>query len=135
MNNTMVYDNRAYYRGGAVYIYIVNYNSYGYGNLDFQLKIRNTTAHRNRVDHGDGGAIHVYNYNRNGPSNFQIRIDTTMVYDNRADRGDGGAIYIRSYRTTNSWSSISQCHFINNTACQGSGAIYSSMDSWVLMCN
>ena len=63
--------------------------------------VLNTTAHRNRAEHSDGGAIYIYNDNRYGHSDFQIRMNTTMVYDNRADQGDGGAIIIHTILQNN----------------------------------
>ena len=60
-------------------------------------------------------------------------MDNSIIYDNTAIKGNGGAVYIhvfiRSYSATNSSSSITRCHFINNAAGQGSGgAIYKSID-------
>ena len=124
-------NNRAYYRGGAIYAYSstvridrsqfsfntqVYYRGYG-GAINAQQS--NITVDSSVFDNNNGGYSGVI-YHSSG--NFQI-CNTTFLNNRAGTRGSGGAIHAEQVFTN---SSVSQCQFINNIANGVGGAIYTS---------
>ena len=95
--------------------------------------MNNTVVYSNRGY--QGGAVHVYNYNRYGNSDFQLEIYNITANSNRAIY-QGGAIYVYNYNGYGNMDFQLELNNVtadNNRADRGDGGtiyIYNNKSRW-----